>query len=132
MDNVITDPAIRALLMKQAARRQAVEQLVQTYVDMVSLFCDAVGVVRAGQEAGTRYADLAAQAAQTDLAVVRLLRLHMMDKLLDLPPACHKQAGRDIGEAEFIRAVRLIAVYKKAYLDAHPKTRQYLPETGAR
>lgn len=124
MDNIITDPAIRTLLMKQAARRQVAEQLVQTYVDMVALFRHAISAVRTQQDVVAQYEQEAAQAAQNDVAVVRLLRLHMTDKLLDLPPDAHKKVGKDINQTEFIRAVRLVAAYKKAYLSAHPKIKK--------
>lgn len=124
MDNIITDPAIRTLLMKQAARRQVSEQLIQTYVDMVALFRQAISAVRTQQDVMAEYERTAVQAAQNDVAVVRLLRLHMTDKLLDLPPDAHKKTGNDINQTEFIRAVRLVAAYKKAYLSAHPKIKE--------
>lgn len=127
LENDISDTSIRDLMWQQAQKETIAARLTQVYVDMTALFLDGVHALRQNPNEfddfqAARMPEVATL-ANNDVAVVRLFRLHMIDKILELPKHQAHLAG-NIKPDELTSIQRFLGAWKLNYLNNHPKKRE--------
>lgn len=128
LENDIPDTSIRTLMWQQAQKEAVAQQLSQVYVCMTALFVDGLNALRQNSLDEFQAACMpeAAIMANNDVAVVRLFRLHMIDKILALQKhQAHLTGNTKPDELVFIQ--RFLGAWKLHYLNQHPKKRE--PQT---